>query len=183
MTSTRRSKSPHPDPLPGGEREGPGEEREGPAAKRWEGEGRQSVARARGLRRRMTDAERLLWRALRNRALAGHKFRRQHPIGQFIADFACPIRRLVIELDGGQHADRREQDDARTRILARQGYRVLRFWNNEVLNNLAGVLETIGAELARTPHPGPLPVGEREAPAAKRWEGEGLSSSAKHEKA
>ena len=178
MSSTRRSNIPHPGPLPTGAREGP-------AAKRREGEGtgRRPVARARGLRHRLTDAERVLWHALRNRALAGHKFRRQHPIGPFIADFACPASRLIIELDGGQHADRGKQDDTRTRSLASQGYRVLRFWNNEVLNNVMGVLETIQAELANAPHPHPLPAGEREGPAAKRRESEGLSSLATNKRA
>src|SRR5271154_4774955 len=97
---------------------------------------------ARRLRRDATDVERLLWRALRERVVPW-KFRRQHPIGRRVADFACPARKLVIELDGGQHGDREFADLNRSDELARYGYRVIRFWNNEVLENLEGVLETI----------------------------------------
>ena len=97
--------------------------------------------RPRTLRRNATDAEALLWSRLRDRRLAGHKFRRQHPIGPYIADFACPDARLVIELDGGQHSP--ETDAARTAYIEEQGYMVLRFWNNEALGNPDGVLETI----------------------------------------
>jgi len=99
--------------------------------------------RARNLRRNETDAERILWRALRNRQLGDAKFRRQVRIGPFIADFACFERRLVVELDGGQHADAEHYDDGRVKSIQRQGYRVLRFWNNEVLENLPGLLEAI----------------------------------------
>ncbi len=106
-----------------------------------------SNARARELRREQTKAEQKLWRLLRDRQLEGAKFRRQMPIGPYITDFACPIARLVIELDGGQHADQQAHDEARTRILVTQGYRVLRFWNNEVMENLEGVAEAIRAAL------------------------------------
>jgi very-short-patch-repair endonuclease len=92
----------------------------------------------------MTDAERTLWKALRDRQLDGHKFRRQHPIGPYILDFFCEERRLAIEVDGGQHTA--ERDAPRTAWLAGHGIRILRFWNNDVLNNLPGVLETICAE-------------------------------------
>ena len=105
---------------------------------------------ARQLRRDGTEAERRLWRALRE-ALPGWKFRRQHPIGRRIADFACPARKLVIELDGGQHGDLVDADAARSSELARHGYRVIRFWNNDVLENLAGVLETIRGEIEKPP--------------------------------
>jgi very-short-patch-repair endonuclease len=101
---------------------------------------------ARRLRREATEAEKHLWRALRDR-LAGCGFRRQHPIGSYIADFASPSHKLVVELDGGQHAQQQQADAARTGELARRGYRVIRFWNNEVMQNLAGVLETIRREL------------------------------------
>src|ERR1700690_568397 len=94
---------------------------------------------ARRQRREGTEAERVLWRALRER-LPSSKFRRQHPIGRRIADLACPAHRLVIELDGGQHAARIEADTERSAELAQHGYRVIRFWNNEVLDNLDGVL-------------------------------------------
>jgi very-short-patch-repair endonuclease len=102
---------------------------------------------ARTLRRNSTDAEQKLWRALREFKAA--RFRRQHPIGQYIADFACPARKLVIELDGGQHAAQADQDELRTTDLAKRGYRVIRFWNNDVLSNIDGVIETILAELKR----------------------------------
>jgi very-short-patch-repair endonuclease len=100
---------------------------------------------ARRLRRDATEVERLLWRALS--ALPAHRFRRQHPIGPYIVDFDSPRGKLAIELDGGQHALREAEDAARTDELARCGYRVIRFWNGEVIHNLAGVLETIRREL------------------------------------
>jgi very-short-patch-repair endonuclease len=101
---------------------------------------------ARRLRRDATDAEQTLWRALRER-LPGWRFRRQHPIATRIADFACPSAKLAIELDGGQHAGQPCRDAARTEELARHGYRVIRFWNNEVLENTEGVLAAIAAAL------------------------------------
>ena len=108
---------------------------------------------ARHLRREATDVERILWRALRER-LVTSKFRRQHPVGRRIVDFACPQRKLAIELDGGQHAAEVVADDRRSAELARHGYRVLRFWNNDVLDNLAGVLALIGEALGDAPpHP------------------------------
>ncbi len=96
------------------------------------------------------EAERLLWRALRGMNLPV-KVRRQHPIGRHIADFAIPALKLVIEIDGGQHATMGESDSERTRALNDQGYRVIRFWNNDVLGNLEGVMETIAAEIDRSP--------------------------------
>jgi very-short-patch-repair endonuclease len=104
------------------------------------------VARARALRARMTNAERKLWYALRDRRFAGFKFRRQVPIGPFIADFVCFDERLVIEVDGGQHADS-PQDKRRDRWFKANNFRVLRFWNNEVLSNLEGVMTLLAAEL------------------------------------
>jgi very-short-patch-repair endonuclease len=101
---------------------------------------------ARTLRRDATDVERILWHALRDADLPA-RFRRQHPIGRRVADFACPARKLVIELDGGQHADATEADAARSIELAAHGYRVIRFWNNDVLENLDGVMQTIVAAL------------------------------------
>jgi very-short-patch-repair endonuclease len=98
--------------------------------------------RARQLRECATDAERRMWSALRDRRLAKYKFRRQHPIGPFIADFACTRHVLVIELDGSQHADSLE-DTRRTTWLRSQGWQVIRFWNNEVLSNTNGVIESI----------------------------------------
>ena len=113
---------------------------------------------ARQLRAQGTDAEQTLWRCLRARQLNGHKFRRQHPIGPYIADFACVEARWVIELDGGQHAWEEAQlyDGHRTRFLQSQGWQVLRFWNHDVLTQIAGVLQAIAQALGH-PHPHPLP--------------------------
>jgi primosomal protein N' (replication factor Y) len=97
---------------------------------------------ARRLRRDSTDAELRLWLPLRDRRLAGYRFRRQHPIGDFIVDFACTRHRLIVEADGGQHADN-EVDKRRTKALEDKGWRVIRFWNNDVLANTEGVVETI----------------------------------------
>ncbi len=111
------------------------------------------TGRARHLRRTATDAETALWYRLRSRALNGHKFVRQEPIGPYIVDFICRVSRLVIEVDGGQHADN-PLDAARDKWLMEHNYRVLRFWNNEVLGNMSGVLETIATALAEAPpHP------------------------------
>jgi len=109
-----------------------------------------STPRARDLRRQMTDAETLMWSHLRNRGLGGAKFNRQVPIAGYFADFACIDSKLVVELDGGQHADRAKADDARTKTLEAAGYRVLRFWNNEALSNIEGVLESILREIKKT---------------------------------
>lgn len=108
---------------------------------------RQRTRTARRLRRAATDAEIRLWRALSD-AFPGKGFRRQHPIGRCIVDFACPAHKLAIEIDGGQHAEQLTADELRTEEIARHGYGVIRFWNNEVLRNLPGVLKTIEAELA-----------------------------------
>lgn len=118
----------------------------------------QTHDRARRLRRDMTDAERALWRILRSRLLDGWKFRRQVPLGPYIADFASHSARLVVEADGGQHD--RESDAARTSFLEGEGYRVLRFWNNDILTNPEGVATTIAGNLHRHhPHPTPFPLG------------------------
>lgn len=109
----------------------------------------QRIKRARELRRRMTDAERLLWHHLRARRFYGHKVRRQVPIGPYIVDFACMQTRLIIEVDGGQHALTRTRDAARDAFLARRGFRTVRFWNNEVLGNSEGVLAQIQIFLAQ----------------------------------
>lgn len=102
-----------------------------------------AVDRARKLRQTQTDVERRLWSRLRSRSLTGHKFRRQHPIGPYVADFACIERMLIVELDGDQHGEKIEHDQQRTAYLVEQGFFVLRFWNNEINHNLEGVLETI----------------------------------------
>ena len=99
----------------------------------------------------MTDAERLLWHALRSKQLNGHRFRRQHPVGEYIADFVYIEQKIVVELDGGQHQEQLEYDECRTAFLNRHGWQVLRFWNNDVLNNLHGVLSTIADNLTNLP--------------------------------
>ena len=120
---------------------------------------------ARHLRRNQTHAERTLWFRLRDRRLAGWKFGRQFPIDRFVVDFFCADAHLIIELDGGQHALRTEADAQQTKTLEAMGYLVLRYWNNEVTQNLDGVLEEINAALERRHRPEPphpLPSGERE---------------------
>jgi very-short-patch-repair endonuclease len=101
---------------------------------------------AKELRRNATDAERLLWRHLKAKQMEGLKFRRQEQIGHFIADFVCYERALIVEADGGQHALEWEKDEERTLWLNAQGFRVLRFWNHEILTNIDGVLETIRSQ-------------------------------------
>ncbi len=98
---------------------------------------------ARKLRKNLTPAEAILWKALRNKQLEGLRFRCQHPVGNFILDFYCPSCKLVVEVDGEIHAKQRSYDDARTAKLAEYGYQVLRFTNREVINNLPQVLAEI----------------------------------------
>ena len=98
---------------------------------------------ARNLRKRSTDAENLLWRHLRSKRLEGFKFRRQQPIGGYIVDCVCFENRIIIEVDGGQHATAEERDSKRDEWFDEQGFKVLRFWNNEVLGNVSGVLEVL----------------------------------------
>lgn len=109
-----------------------------------------AVLRARQLRRDSTDAEKLVWRALRS-GLPTHKWRRQMPVGPYFVDFACFSERLVIELDGGQHAEAVDYDAARSLYLEAQGYKVVRFWNNDVLGNIDGVIEEVAARLSSSP--------------------------------
>jgi very-short-patch-repair endonuclease len=108
---------------------------------------RSDTVRARQLRNRMTDAELRLWKGLRGGQMDGFRFRRQAPIGPHIVDFICLKARLVIEVDGGQHMVAAERDDQRTADLASRGFRVLRFWNGDVLGNYDGVLRMIQAAL------------------------------------
>jgi len=115
-----------------------------PSPLRGEGKGEGSIRGiARSLRSNQTDAERRLWYLLRSRQLNELKFRRQHPIGTYIVDFCCAEHRLVVELDGGQHAEHIDRDKKRTQLLNERGFRVLRFWNHEVLTQPAAVLEAI----------------------------------------
>lgn len=113
---------------------------------------------ARRRREQATDAEKRLWQRLRNRQLEGFKFRRQATVGPYIVDFLCIEAKLVVEADGGQHSE--EADFRRTQWLKRNGLRVLRFWNNDVLENTDGVLETILSALKEEegPSPNPLPL-------------------------
>ena len=127
------------------------------------------TSRARDLRKDSTKAERALWNQLRSRQLAGHKFRRQVPLGSYVVDFVCFEQRLVIEIDGGHHGEQAGYDRKRSDELKSRGFRVLRFWNNEVLGQPDGVtqmiLEAVGqaptAPWEGHPHPSPLPSRER----------------------
>ena len=105
------------------------------------------TARARDLRREHADPERKLWSALRGRQLSGFKFRRQQPIDRYIVDFVCWEARLIVELDGGQHADQVEYDARRSEVLGQAGFKVIRFWNREVVEEFDAVVETVLQEL------------------------------------
>lgn len=126
-----------------------------------------SLAQAKKLRTDMTDAERRLWYRLRAHRFDGHKFKRQVPVGPYVLDFACLGRKLVIEVDGGQHAES-QTDIVRDRYLTKEGFRVLRFWNNDVLKNTDGVLEVVLSALSKAPSPGAL-----RAPPSPQGRGEG----------
>ena len=124
-----------------------------------------AVLRARQLRRDSTDAEKRLWQSLRSK-LPQFKWRRQLPVGPYFADFACFAERLIVELDGSQHAVATEYDAARSRFIESQGYRVIRFWNNDIMGNIDGVLEAIAGELSSSPSQplaGPLPLPRERA--------------------
>ena len=111
-------------------------------------------SRARRLRKQATDAERCLWRHLRDRQIAGHRFRRQVPVAGFIADFACLEAKVIVELDGGQHTQSVGYDEQRDRLIEAQGFRVLRFWDNQVFQETQAVLQEIMRALeSPAPHP------------------------------
>ena len=120
-------------------------------------------SRSHRLRQTSTDAEQAFWQRVRGRQLGGYKFRRQVPIAWFIADFLCEEKKLVVELDGGHHQEQADIDERRTKQIERHGYRLVRLWNNDVLKNIEGVLETLLAELERgddghaSPPQGPSP--------------------------
>ena len=105
------------------------------------------MRRAAELRKTLTPAEKKLWAYLRGNKLNGLKFRRQHALGNYIVDFCAIKQKLIIELDGSQHLDQREYDLERTRFMNEQGYRVLRFWNDQILNDINGVICAIENEL------------------------------------
>ena len=113
------------------------------------------TSKARQLRKNPTEAERLLWNYLRYRQINGHKFRRQRPISQYVVDFVCLEKGLVIELDGGQHSQQVVYDSQRSRQLEAQGFRVLRFWNNQVLEEIetvtAAILEALESPTGSPP--------------------------------
>ena len=119
-------------------------------------------ARARTLRKNPTEAERALWQRIRLRQLDGHKFRRQQPLSCYIVDFVCLEKKLIVELDGGHHTEQVASDTERTVWLEQQGFRVLRFWDNDVLKNIEAVTETIRATLSEACPPTPAlpPMGE-----------------------
>ena len=125
----------------------------------------QAKIRSRHLRREMTVAEQRLWKGLRQRQMQNYKFRRQHPYVNYVLDFVCLEARLVIEVDGGQHQERVDYDIKRTLWLEQQGFRVLRFWNNEVMNNLEEVLDVIWRTLNIRIQPPSQP---------SPWKGEGV---------
>jgi len=129
-----------------------------------------SVGHAKNLRSNMTDAERRLWYRLRAHRFVGVKFKRQVPIGPYIVDFACLSRKLVLEIDGGQHADN-EADRVREQRLREEGFQVLRFWNNDVLKRTDTILELVLAALKQDHQSSPSP-GALRAPPSPRW-GEG----------
>ena len=107
-------------------------------------------AHARALRPNPTEAERALWKHLRLRQLEGQKFRRQQPLGRYIVDFVCFEKKLIVEVDGGQHSELVVSDSTRTAWLEAQGFRVLRFWNHQVLADVQAVKEAIREALSRT---------------------------------
>jgi very-short-patch-repair endonuclease len=107
------------------------------------------LSKAKQLRKNQTDAEKVLWKKLRNRQIYGYKFRRQVPIGSYIVDFMCVSVKLIIELDGGQHAEQQDYDRKRTAYLEAKEFQVVRFWNNDVLTNIDGVLESLTLTLSQ----------------------------------
>jgi very-short-patch-repair endonuclease len=135
-----------------------------PLPQAGEGQGRgkpQTLANAKSLRTNQTEAEARLWYHLRAHRFMGLKFKRQKPVGRYIADFVCCERRLIIELDGGQHSEQVTYDQRRDAWLRSRGYTVLRFWNNDVMQQLEGVLEQIRCAVGPSPlAPLPQEAGE-----------------------
>jgi very-short-patch-repair endonuclease len=107
---------------------------------------------AKVLRKSQTDAEKIVWQKLRSKQLNGFKFKRQQPLGRYIVDFVCFDKKLIIEIDGGQHATQKDKDLQREQWLQSEGFEVVRFWNNDIFENIEGVLETIMKKLS-TPSP------------------------------
>lgn len=115
---------------------------------------------AKTLRKQTTDAERLLWKHLKAKQVEGFKFRRQQPIGKYVVDFVCFEKSIIIEADGGQHAEEKNKDHERDKWLKPQGFKVMRFWNNDILGNIEGVMETIREQCLNHPPLNPLPLRE-----------------------
>ena len=128
------------------------------------------IPQAKSLRSNMTDAERRLWYRLRAHRCEGIKFKRQVPIGPYVVDFACLSRKLILEIDGGQHAEN-EADRIREQRLQEEGFKVLRFWNNDVLRQTETVLEFVMAALKDRPQTSPSPGALRAPPSPLRGEG------------
>jgi len=118
--------------------------------------------KAKRLRKKLTETEKYLWNYLRNKQIDRFKFRRQQPIGKYIVDFINFEKKLVIEVDGGQHSIYKKKDVIRDKYLKKEGYKVLRFWDNEVLNNIEGVLEMIINNLSPSPKSSPLKGEDKE---------------------
>ena len=131
------------------------------------GKDKRRTGRSRSLRRSSTRAELTLWRYLRDRQLGGFKFVRQEPVGLYFPDFVCRERHLIVEVDGGQHAES-VADCERDAFLTGLGYQIIRIWNNQIFENIEGVLQMLQSELEKAPHPVPLPAsGERERAAPR----------------
>jgi len=118
------------------------------------------IQKAKNLRTKSTETEKFLWKRLRAKQIEGLKFRRQHPIGGYIVDFVCLEKKVVIECDGGHHALQTERDHVRDQWLIEEGYKVFRFWDNEILRNIEGVLEMIQSACRGHPPLHPLPSRE-----------------------
>lgn len=114
----------------------------------WKSKRHALSSKAKALRQNQTEAEKIIWHALKAGRFEGLKFRRQFSVGSYIADFACPAARLIIEIDGGQHCENAD-DEMRTAFLQREGFEVIRFWNNDVMDNLDGLLTTLSLALSR----------------------------------
>ena len=126
------------------------------------------IEKAKNLRKNITDSEYKLWKILKNRNFKGFKYRRQHPIGKYIVDFACLGSMLIIEIDGLHHQEQYNSDEKRSNDLKKMGFTILRFWNKDLADDFENVRIAIYSRLQRntpsimTPHPAPLPKGERE---------------------
>ncbi len=138
---------------------------------------RSTVAAARKLRRNMTDVEQKLWDRLRDKQIEEFRFRRQRPMGRYVVDFVCQDAKLIVELDGGQHAGQVEADAKRTEFLQSLGFEVMRFWNNDVVENIDGVLERIRERLLQHASSNPSPTLPFAGEGADRGRVSGVASA------